>query len=119
AQAALPSGEAELAWVEGLRLGVDEAVAYALSDAASADRESGSGSAGSDSGPLSRREREVALLVARGQTNRQVARQLVIAERTVEGHLERIRGKLGVHTRTQIAVWVVEQGWLTNPGPRA
>jgi predicted ATPase/DNA-binding CsgD family transcriptional regulator len=119
AQAALPAGEAELAWAEGLRLGVDEAAAYALSDAASADRESGTGSTAPDSGPLSKREREVALLVARGQTNRQVARQLVIAERTVEGHLERIRGKLGVHTRTQIAVWVVERGWLTNPGQQA
>jgi DNA-binding NarL/FixJ family response regulator len=49
----------------------------------------------------------VAVLVAQGMTNRQIADRLVIAERTVEGHLERIRGKLGLHTRTQIAVWVV------------
>jgi DNA-binding CsgD family transcriptional regulator/tetratricopeptide (TPR) repeat protein len=118
AQAALPAGQAELAWAEGLRLGVDEAVDYALSDEPFAGRESGAGSS-PDAGPLSKREREVALLVARGQTNRQVARQLVIAERTVEGHLERIRGKLGVHSRTQIAVWVVEQGWLTNSRPQA
>jgi len=63
--------------------------------------------AGEGWGPLSRREREVAVLVARGLTNRQIADQLVIAERTVEGHLERIRGKLGLRSRTQIAVWVV------------
>jgi DNA-binding NarL/FixJ family response regulator len=49
----------------------------------------------------------VAALVARGLTNKQIADQLVIAERTVEGHLERIRGKLGLRSRTQIAVWVV------------
>jgi DNA-binding NarL/FixJ family response regulator len=49
----------------------------------------------------------VAVLVARGLTNKQIADQLVIAERTVEGHLERIRGKLGLRSRTQIAVWVV------------
>jgi DNA-binding NarL/FixJ family response regulator len=44
-------------------------------------------------------------------TNRQIANQLVIAERTVEGHVERIRAKLGVRSRTGVAVWVVEQGW--------
>ena len=62
-------------------------------------------------GPLSRREREVARLVARGMGNREIAGRLGIAERTVEGHLERIRTKLGVHSRTRIAVWVVERGW--------
>ena len=40
--------------------------------------------------------------------NWQAAALLVIAERTVEGHLERIRSKLGMHSRTEIAVWVVE-----------
>jgi non-specific serine/threonine protein kinase len=60
-------------------------------------------------GPLSRRELEVAAMVARGMTNRQIADALVLAERTVEGHVERIRRKLGVRSRTQIAVWIVEQ----------
>ncbi len=47
------------------------------------------------------------MLVAQGMTNKQIAEHLVIAERTVEGHLERIRGKLGLRSRTQIAVWVL------------
>ena len=44
----------------------------------------------------------MAELVASGMTNRQIAGHLVIAERTVEGHVERIRTKLGVRSRTQI-----------------
>src|SRR5437588_9645155 len=51
---------------------------------------------------LTVRELEVADLVASGMTNRQLAAHLVIAERTVEGHVERIRSKLGVRSRTQI-----------------
>jgi len=59
---------------------------------------------------LSRREREVAILVAQGLTNRQIAARLFISERTAESHVEQIRGKLGFHTRSQIAVWVAAQG---------
>jgi DNA-binding CsgD family transcriptional regulator len=58
---------------------------------------------------LSRREREVADLVAEGLTNREIAERLVISERTAEGHVEQIRNKLGFHTRTQIAGWVERQ----------
>ena len=58
---------------------------------------------------LSRREREVAALVAQGLTNREIARRLFISERTVDGHLEHVREKLGVNTRAQVAAWVVRQ----------
>lgn len=61
---------------------------------------------------LTRREHEVALLVARGLTNRQVAEALTIAERTAGAHVEHIMAKLGCHTRAQIAAWVAEQGML-------
>jgi predicted ATPase/DNA-binding CsgD family transcriptional regulator len=56
---------------------------------------------------LSRREREVAALVADGLTNRQIATKLFISERTADSHLEQIRQKLGVSTRSQIATWFV------------
>ena len=59
---------------------------------------------------LSSTQRTIARLVNQALTNRQIARHLSIAERTVEGHLERIRTKLGVHSRTAIAVWMVESG---------
>ena len=55
---------------------------------------------------LSRREREVAVLVAEGLSNREIAERLFISERTAEGHVEQIRNKLGFKSRTQVAAWV-------------
>ncbi|MFC0112119.1 response regulator transcription factor [Kibdelosporangium aridum] len=59
--------------------------------------------------PLTRRERQVAELVAQGLSNKDIAARLVVAQRTAEGHVERILTKLGFTTRTQLAVWVNEQ----------
>jgi len=64
---------------------------------------------------LSRREREVAKLVAEGLTNRQIAKRLFIAERTAEGHVEQIRNKLGFTSRSQIAAWVASSPPLDQP----
>jgi non-specific serine/threonine protein kinase len=50
--------------------------------------------------------RQQAVLVARGLTNRQIAEQLVISERTAEGHVDHIRDKLGA----EIAAWVAQTG---------
>jgi DNA-binding CsgD family transcriptional regulator len=55
---------------------------------------------------LSRREREVAELVAQGMTNAEIADRLTITVRTAEGHVEHIRNKLGFHSRVQIGAWV-------------
>ena len=54
-------------------------------------------------GALTPAEERVAALVAEGKTNREVAAALFISERTVEGHLSRIFGKLGIRHRTEIA----------------
>jgi DNA-binding CsgD family transcriptional regulator len=61
---------------------------------------------------LSNREREVAVLVTRGLSNRQIAVVLVIAPATVERHVANILGKMGFHSRAQIAAWSVTQGLL-------
>lgn len=61
-------------------------------------------------GGLTTREREVAALIAQGHTNRAIAEQLVLSERTVEGYVTNILSKLGGTTRTQIATWAVEKG---------
>ena len=66
---------------------------------------------------LTRREREVAILVAQGLTNREIATRLFISERTAESHVEQIRGKLGFHSRVQIANWVA--GLPGDGGPAA
>jgi len=54
---------------------------------------------------LSRREREVAALVAEGMTNREVAQALGLSSRTADGHVARIPTKLGFVRRSQVAVW--------------
>jgi predicted ATPase len=57
---------------------------------------------------LTRRELEVAELVARGMTNRQIARALVISVRTAEGHVQRILDKIGASSRARIGSWLSE-----------
>jgi DNA-binding CsgD family transcriptional regulator len=56
--------------------------------------------------PLTKREREVAGLIAQGLTNRQIGGRLFIAERTVDTHVGRILDKLGCSSRAQVAVIV-------------
>ena len=58
---------------------------------------------------LTARQREVADLVSQGCTNREIATRLGIDERSAEGHVERIRLRLGFRSRTQIAAWYSEQ----------
>jgi len=64
-------------------------------------------------GGLSVREREVAVLIAQGKSNREIADILVLSERTIESHVSSILFKLDYNSRTQIATWVIEKG-LTN-----
>ena len=61
-------------------------------------------------GGLTQREREVAALIARGKTNREIADALVLGERTVQTHVGHILDKLGFSSRTQIAVWATDRG---------
>ncbi|MGI8424572.1 MAG: response regulator transcription factor [Chloroflexota bacterium] len=63
---------------------------------------------------LTRRECDVVALIARGLTNRQIAGELVISERTVVGHVEHILAKLGMRSRVQVAAWAAVQG-LARP----
>ncbi|GAA4622808.1 LuxR family transcriptional regulator [Actinoallomurus vinaceus] len=60
-------------------------------------------------GALTRRERQIAELVATGMRNRDIAAELVIATRTAEGHIQNILKKLGFTSRSQIAAWVTAQ----------
>ncbi|MEU4222799.1 LuxR C-terminal-related transcriptional regulator [Nonomuraea sp. NPDC026600] len=59
--------------------------------------------------PLTRRESEIAELIAKGMSNKDIAATLVIAQRTAEAHVEHILTKLGFSSRTQIAVWFTTQ----------
>ncbi len=55
------------------------------------------------------------MLVARGDTSRRIATELIIAERTAMRHVDHIRPKLGLHSRAQVATWTAEHGLLTPP----
>ena len=56
---------------------------------------------------LSKREREVAELVAKGLSNREIATRLFLSERTIDNHVHHILDKLGVESRVQVATWLV------------
>ncbi|MFG2794222.1 LuxR C-terminal-related transcriptional regulator [Streptomyces sp. NPDC048419] len=92
------------------RLRGDKLVAYAL-------RESNDRLAGDDAGsavagkqfPLTGREFTVADLVSEGLTNRQIAEKLDLSLHTVASHLDKVRDKLGLRSRTQIALWVTDR----------
>jgi non-specific serine/threonine protein kinase len=58
---------------------------------------------------LTHREQEIALLVGRGLTNRQIAQELSISERTVENHIGKILKKQGFSSRARIATWVAQR----------
>jgi DNA-binding CsgD family transcriptional regulator len=66
---------------------------------------------------LTKRELEIAALITRGLTNRQIAELLYVAERTAENHVQHILTKLGLQNRTQIALWATTEG--IAPGPSA
>jgi DNA-binding CsgD family transcriptional regulator len=64
--------------------------------------------------PLSPRESEIAALIAEAKSNRQIADQLVLSERTVEAHVRSILSKLGFTTRTEVATWLLRGSRLAR-----
>lgn len=63
--------------------------------------------------PLTEREMEVLGLVAKGLSNKEIAEELCLSIRTVQGHLANIFNKLHVSTRTEAAVYALREGWVT------
>jgi predicted ATPase/DNA-binding CsgD family transcriptional regulator len=93
----------------GAALDFDEAMAYALADT---DRAAPPDAAQTDTHattPLTRREWQVAALVAEGLSNKQVAHRLVIAQRTAESHVQNILRKLGFTSRARLVAWFAQR----------
>jgi non-specific serine/threonine protein kinase len=107
ARAMLAEREANKAFLAGRNLTLDQA----LDEALGAVREPPAFGSGNSSTPtLTRREKEVALLITRGLTNRHIAQRLLISERTVDNHVANILQKLGFSARAQVAAWSIESG---------
>jgi non-specific serine/threonine protein kinase len=107
----LPPDAFEAAWVLGRRFSLDDAFAFATEPSrpavAAEPRASGFEL-------LTRREREVAMLVADGLSNRDLAERLAISPGTARIHVERILSKLGLTSRVQIARWVLRGATPTH-----
>jgi predicted ATPase/DNA-binding CsgD family transcriptional regulator len=88
---------------EGRRLEPAAAVTLAMREEGSAATNRRTGGSGST---LTERELQVAELVAKGMTDREIAAELVISQRTAESHVQHILTKLGFRSRAQIAAWV-------------
>jgi serine/threonine-protein kinase PknK len=114
ARSQLEEGAWAEAWEEGFAMSMETAIEYALGEEEEQEPPALAGVPEQEQPPsatdeltqrLTAREREVALLVGRGLTNRQIAKELSISERTAANHVGRILNKLGLHSRAQIAVW--------------
>jgi len=67
---------------------------------------------------LSAREEEVAALLGRGLTNKQIASELVVSPATVRSHVEHILDKLDLTSRAQVAVWASRHGLVPESTAR-
>jgi non-specific serine/threonine protein kinase len=104
---ALGERDFEEQFARGARLEIARAIEFALDSGL--DDPSATESRAIETSPLTKRELEVADLVAEGLTNPEIAARLVISVRTAQGHVENILRKLGFNARAQIAAWMAER----------
>jgi predicted ATPase/DNA-binding CsgD family transcriptional regulator len=90
---------------QGIELNVDQATDYVLQERA----EPSPPARHARPAVLTTREHQVTELVGRGLSNKDIAADLVISQRTAEGHVQRILAKLGLTSRTQLATWVTHR----------
>jgi DNA-binding NarL/FixJ family response regulator len=72
-----------------------------------------------NSRPLSKREEEIAHMVAEGLSNRQISERLLLSEHTIKNYLFRIFEKLGVSTRVELTLYALKRGKIPRTRPRA
>jgi len=102
----------EAAWAEGRAMKIEVIANYTLSEEVSDSATAPVPeelSAGGQQSLLTPREREVAVLVGQGLSNRQIATQLVLSEHTVATHIHKSLKKLRLDSRVQIAAWIAKQ----------
>lgn len=111
-------------WAQGEALTLDEAIdlAFPARQPDTAVEQAGSSAASPgarkfEPGGLTARQTQVAELVAQGKSNKSIAGELGVSERTVENHIANIMSKLGFSSRTQIGVWTAEHGLTRTAHP--
>jgi DNA-binding CsgD family transcriptional regulator len=111
-RAALGEPAFTLAWTGGGSLSLAQAVLEAIEarPRPKGNRPDTAPGIAAPAASLTRREREVAALIAQGLTNRQIAAALTITEGTAGSHVEHILAKLGFGSRAQVAAWAVAAG---------
>lgn len=110
AQHALGMAVFSAAFDGGGRLSLDEAIRHSVGAMGTTPTAIPSRPAQIPNGPLTRREQQIAVLVAEGLPNRDIAARLLISKRTAESHVGHILNKLGFGNRTQIAAWIAQRG---------
>ena len=112
------SSLSEAAWqatlAQGRAMTPEQAIEYALSAEDPVLRPPVVRRPGKGSAALTPREEEVAVLVSRGLTNRQIASELSISEHTVATHIAKILKRLGLSSRSRLSAWVAERGLPTS-----
>ena len=104
----------EITWrttlVEGRAMTPEQAIEYSLDIGEPLLPPPATHRSGENTTALTPREEEVAVLVSRGLTNRQIASELSISEHTVATHITKILKRLGLNSRSRLSAWVVERG---------
>jgi predicted ATPase/DNA-binding SARP family transcriptional activator/DNA-binding CsgD family transcriptional regulator len=114
ARAQLDEAAWEKAYTEGKTLTLEEAIEYALSGVKEPAPPASPTVMEEHPVTLTPREQEVAILVTRGLTSRQISEELHLSERTITTHVSRILKKLEVHSREQIAARMGDEGTLED-----
>jgi non-specific serine/threonine protein kinase len=107
AHAKLTEAKFQAEQAAGSALSLEQAIDYAQHLPLQSARESGK-----TPDDLTAREREIAILIAQGKSNGEIAQELVLSKRTIEKHIANILSKLGVTNRAQIVGWVIQRGLL-------
>ena len=97
------------AWNEGRNTPLADGIALALSDYGISSGHRTAAGRGALHAGLSRRETQIVRLVAMGLTDKQIATELAISARTVDGHLRRIFAKVGVPSRAALTAWAIQE----------
>ena len=101
-------------WARGLAMSAEAAIELALGQSAAPPEVAADAAAIAPPSSLTARELEIAVLIARGRSNKAIAEELVISPATVARHVANIMNKLGFRSRAQIAVWTADRGLVLS-----